>query len=349
MYDLAAFKRVLDPVLAERFAARLEGFRSFAADPTLESIVAHAGRIMLSGGKRVRPYLAYLSHLTLAPDEEPLLRAYSSLEFFHAFALVHDDLMDRGSRRHGEPTIHEFARTILPAHANAPRAAEAQAILVGDLLYAWSRSELTMAVSPDQLVDTTIVFDAMADQVVAGQMLDVATITLDDPSPEMVDRKTLLKTGFYTFVDPMHLGGRLARHEDETYYEWARRLGLRLGMAFQMQDDLLDARGADAEMGKRTLNDVREGQHTLLSAFVRAHGSAADRAALASAFGAGEAPIDEEAVRAAFERSGALDYAEARIAERLTEAEALVADAPFPAERRAPWQAFIERMRGRVR
>lgn len=347
---LSAFKAAFDPILSETLAALAAESAARTNDAGVLALLERARALGETGGKRVRPFVAYLAYASSGGTDERILRPLTALEIFHLFALAHDDLIDRGAVRHGLSTLHELAKERLPAGPSSVRVADGLALLAGDLVFSWSmrtlRRELSALVSAEVAERAHGVFDAMVDAVVLGQMLDVAMMAAPDAEAPAIMEKTLLKTADYTFVAPLKLGIALA--DAVPADEWCESFGGALGLAYQLQDDLLDIQGSADSLGKRPLGDVREGQHTLYTAYLRANGSEGEKAALETCFGKEDS--DEGAlarVRDAFVSSGAVAYGEARIADELAIAEGLVHGSPFSDDGRSALRALIARMRGR--
>ncbi|HVM90401.1 MAG TPA: polyprenyl synthetase family protein, partial [Verrucomicrobiae bacterium] len=248
MQNALAFKKRFDPVLRRLLVRKTKEMSRLTADRHVAEVIGHAGKLLLSGGKRVRPYLAWLAYRE-AGGKKDVLEILAGLELFHAFALVHDDIMDRGMERHGVATTHRLY-------------GDGQAILLGDLLFNWAYELIAPTPARD-------VFARMVDEVILGQMLDVDAVNRKKVSEQFLEEKMRLKTASYTFVRPMQFGVALAQGEKrkaQRMMEFCERFGWPLGLAFQIQDDLLDLVGDAKTLGKRTMNDVSEGQKTVFSA-----------------------------------------------------------------------------------
>ncbi|GHE11057.1 polyprenyl synthetase family protein [Streptomyces alanosinicus] len=251
----------------------LERKRAEAAARHLSTEIPAALRDFLTaGGKRLRPVLCVLGwHAAggTAPPPRPVLQVAAALEMFHAFCLVHDDVMDASATRRGKPTVH---RAFADRHAAdrygpaADRFGTSAAILVGDFALAWT-DELVHAagLTPDQLARLLPVLDAMRDEVLYGQYLDVAAG--GQPTDDVERAWTIIrfKTAKYTCERPLHIGAVLAGAPGPLLDELSA-YALPLGEAFQLRDDLLGVFGDPAVTGKSRLDDLREGKHTLLIA-----------------------------------------------------------------------------------
>jgi geranylgeranyl diphosphate synthase type I len=145
--------------------------------------------------------------------------------------------------RHGVPTTHRVY-------------GDGQAILLGDLLFNWAYE----LIAPTEARD---VFTKMVDEVILGQMLDVDAVNRKKVSDRFLEDKMRLKTASYTFIRPLQFGAALAGKR--SLFDWCERFGLPLGLAFQIQDDLLDLTASTSTLGKSAFNDIREGQKTVFT------------------------------------------------------------------------------------
>lgn len=246
--DLMKFKKRFDRVLGRTLASKRREVRSLTHDRFVWRVVDHACVLISGGGKRIRPYLAYLAYREAGGRRSGILETLVGLELFHAFALVHDDIMDRGKMRHGIKTANVVF-------------GDSQAILLGDLLYNWSYELLAPTVARG-------VFAKMVDEVILGQMLDVDSVSRKQVSDRFLEEKMRLKTARYSFVRPMQVGVLLALGSGGLKtrdYKFCERFGLPLGLAFQIQDDLMDLTVTSSTLGKSTFNDIREGQKTVFT------------------------------------------------------------------------------------
>ncbi len=309
--DLVTFKQRFDEQLDEFLGSATSAFSAVLMDPTIAPFVAHARSLAMAGGKRIRPYMAYTMMSDSEYPEAELLRSVLSLELFHLFALIHDDVMDGGDERHGIPTAHK----LLEERMGKGKAAEGQAILLGDLLLSLAHQSILNIqerglIARDRLHVAHTVFARMSREVIAGQMLDVDLTTRPSATFADIEKKNLLKTATYTFTRPMQYGVAIAGGSKETM-KFCEDFGALVGQAFQLQDDLLDVRGGDT--GKTPMRDLREGQHTALTQFVFEHGTAAQQKELRAHMGKNFPQKEEAQLRAIFEESKAFPFVETLI------------------------------------
>ena len=195
---------------------------------------------LASGGKRLRPTLALTAAEIFGGKEEDVLPAALALEVFHNFTLLHDDVMDRALVRRGRETVH------VKWNDNT-------AILSGDqmLIEAY---KLLEGVPADKLGKVLCWFNEMATGICEGQQYDVdfehaSQVSLSDYLM-MIEKKTAV-----LLANALRTGGYIAgadEAEQEALYEYGRHIGL----AFQIQDDLLDVYGDPKTFGKAIGGDI---------------------------------------------------------------------------------------------
>jgi len=266
--SLKDFKIYFDGYLREFVLKKRAHIQSVADPDSVYGAISYACDLVVGGGKRARPYLAYLGFLIEGGKvTESFFRTVVALEIFHTFALIHDDIIDKGVERHGMKTVHEFVKEEKHGFHQEPlHIGQAQAILVGDLLFSWSL-EILHSIKSEKIKKVVMTeFFAMVEEVVVGQMLDVDIMTRKKVSVEVIKKKNRLKTSGYSFTEPMKIGALLAKGKiAPARKDFYREFGTALGEAFQIQDDLLDVIGDPAKTGKDTLVDFQAGQHTYLS------------------------------------------------------------------------------------
>ncbi|ANW22128.1 geranylgeranyl diphosphate synthase [Streptomyces clavuligerus] len=291
---------------------------------------------VLRGGKRLRPLLCACGWYAAGGTGDPtaVVRVGAALELFHAFALVHDDLMDRSATRRGRPAVHRALADRYRStrdHATAERLGVGSAILLGDLACVWSCELLhTAPLTPRQFSALLPVVHAMRTEVMYGQYLDLLATgepTADVRGPLRVAR---YKTATYTCERPLHAGAALAGGP-EAVLDACTAYALPLGEAFQLRDDLLGVFGDPRATGKSRLDDLREGKHTALVALALDQGDPGQRAELLRLVGDSE--LDERGaarVRALLTGTGARAGVEHMIRARRAQALHALCTAPFP-------------------
>ncbi|MER5888093.1 polyprenyl synthetase family protein [Streptomyces sp. NPDC001941] len=296
--------------------------RPHYSDSRLEQAVGALRAFVLRGGKRLRPLMCCVGHLAVAghPPPLPVLRAAASLELFHAFALIHDDILDASDTRRGGPTLH---RALAPGGpGREPSEAEqrdgiGRALLMGDLALVWSDTILhTSGLTPDQLAAVRPVVDAMRAEIVGGQYLDVATAGDAQACVETALVVIRYKTAKYTVERPLHLGAVLAG-AGPSLLEELTAYALPLGEAFQLRDDLLGVFGDPTVTGKSRLDDLREGKPTVLIALAQRAAAPAERRRLDELLGRADLEdVQAEQIRQILTACGARRQVEDMIEER---------------------------------
>ncbi|MFB6225188.1 MAG: polyprenyl synthetase family protein, partial [Candidatus Paceibacteria bacterium] len=140
--SLDEFRHEFLTYVNQSIEAKYQTYATYTQDPQLFDMLMHA-RKLIASGKCIRPYLAYTMYLACGgPSNSRVIDALVSLELFHTFALIHDDIIDEGTTRHGNLTVHEYVKQYLSQTereiSNPIHHAHSQAILVGDLLFSWA-------------------------------------------------------------------------------------------------------------------------------------------------------------------------------------------------------------------
>lgn len=315
----AAVQSALDDFLDEQ-ARRLAPL-----GPDADRLLAEARR-SVTGGKRFRAAFCWWGYHAVRPettDESALVRACAALEMLHASALVHDDYMDASDTRRGHPATH---RALESEHRGAGWGGDpeqygaAGAILLGDLLLAWSDEMLRRCGLPlRDVIGALEVFDLCRSEVIAGQFLDVSVQARGRADVDTAMTVLRYKSAKYSIERPLHIGAALAGAGPATLRELTA-FGLPLGEAFQLRDDLLGVYGDPAATGKPAGDDLVEGKRTVLVALAldalsQEDGDPAGAALLEESLGTPAAGARVEELRRVIEESGARDQVEAVIGE----------------------------------
>jgi geranylgeranyl diphosphate synthase type II len=228
--------------LLERLLKRL-----LHPDPLYQELLQDYPR---RGGKMLRGLLTYYSALAHGAPEEAALLAGEGLELFQNWVLIHDDIEDGSEERRGRPALHRLHP--MPLALNAGDA------LHGEMWGLLAEGVARGTLSPEVLLE----FHQVVRRTAYGQHLDLLwTLTGRlDLTPEDYFLMVGHKAAYYTAVAPLRLGALLAGREPPPLYE---EVGLKLGMAFQIVDDVLNLEG-DETYGKERAGDLYEGKRTLI-------------------------------------------------------------------------------------
>lgn len=254
--------------------------------------------IMSLGGKRLRPLLTLMGCQMFGRSAEVALPAALAVEVFHNFSLVHDDIMDEAPLRRGMPTVHE--------KYNA-----GTAILSGDAMLIEAYRYLCQSPSEVPLLRLMHIFNHTALEVCEGQASDMDFEKRDDVSLSeylrMIEQKTAALIGGALALGAV-TGG--ANEEDTAHLD---AFGRHIGIAFQIQDDLLDTFGDPVKFGKKTGGDIARNKKTFLLLKALELASPVVRQELALLFQPGNA-IEEatkiEKVKEIFSDLGVAGFAE---------------------------------------
>ncbi|MCG8964966.1 4-hydroxy-3-methylbut-2-enyl diphosphate reductase [Streptomyces sp. CL12-4] len=303
-----------------------EEARWSAVDPRVAVPVAAVAELVAAGGKRLRPLFCVTGYLAAgggaAADEDMVVDAAAALELLHAFALIHDDIMDNSPTRRGAPTVHA-AYTDLHARrawaGESRRYGEAVALLAGDLALSYANrlaAGLTGAAAQ--------VWHELVTEMIIGQQLDIALAAEVEPDPDLARWVAVCKSGRYTIHRPLALGAAIAGRPG--LYAVFEAYGVAAGEAFQLRDDLLDAFGDATVTGKPTGLDLEEHKMTLLIALAAAKDPRVARLVEDSR----HADWNPAELRAALLASGVRAEVEERIDALVADARTAVADAGLP-------------------
>ena len=225
--------------------------RHFAQEhfPTEPPTLYNPNRYFLGiGGKRIRPVLCLMGNELFGEIHEDAWHVANAIELFHNFTLIHDDIMDAAPLRRGMPTMHE-------------KYGQSTALLAGDVMFVIAYDYINR-ISTSYLSSIIAIANKMAKEVCEGQQLDMDFEKRDavsfDEYIHMINLKTSVLLGASLKMGAVING---ASGEDQNHlYEFGRKLGL----AFQVQDDYLDAFGNPEKFGKQVGGDIMANKKTFL-------------------------------------------------------------------------------------
>jgi geranylgeranyl diphosphate synthase type I len=249
-------------------------------------------------GKRMRPLLGLLAYASIAGDHRAALPGAAAVELGHNFSLVHDDIEDGDVERRHRATLWTLH--------GVP-----QAINTGDLIFSLSRVALhrltDLGFSDAKVLRLMRLYDETCVMLCEGQYLDIATSASAEPMTvelyfDMIGRKTAA-----LIAASIEAGALLATDDEEVIARY-RRFGWALGLAFQLNDDLLGIWGQEQKTGKEP-TDVARHKRTLPVLYAFEHGTPADRERLTALYALAEPTAnDVDEIVAILERSGAREF-----------------------------------------
>lgn len=286
-----------------------ESLQSMDMPQTPAGLYDPARYILEAGGKRIRPLLTLLGAQVFSDEIEPVIPIALAMEVFHNFTLVHDDIMDAAPTRRGRPTVHIKWNVTT-------------GILSGDVLLIQAYHLLSKA--PAQTLPALLnMFNTTAREVCEGQQEDMdfeqrEAVSVADYI-QMIANKTSVLLGCCLYCGAIAAGA--TEQDAQLLYE----AGLKLGISFQIQDDILDAWGDAQQFGKQPGGDIIQNKKTILTLTAMALADENDLATLTHAY---NTPTTDAAtkvaevlrlyakydVRAIAEQQMAMYYEEARVA-----------------------------------
>jgi len=221
--------------------------REVAADP--QNLYDPVNYILELGGKRLRPVAVLIAHELFGGAVPPALPIALAVETFHNFTLMHDDIMDQAPLRRGKVTVHE------KYDLNT-------AILSGDVMLILAYQYFLEVEDKQKALSLLKVFTQVAKEVCEGQQMDMDFENRSDVTLQEYLRMIELKTAVL-FAGALQMGAILAgatTKDQELLYQFGRDIGI----AFQLQDDLLDTFGDPEKFGKKVGGDISQNKKTVL-------------------------------------------------------------------------------------
>lgn len=237
MNQVFEFQSLINRIISEQ---------NFRKQP--ERLYAPIEYVMSQGGKRLRPTLTLLACDLFDGNVNDSIFPALAVEIFHNFTLVHDDIMDKAPIRRGLDTVYKKWNSDI-------------AILSGDTMFAMAY-QYAVKTNPSHIAAVLDVFSKTAIEVCEGQQLDMDFELRDDVTIDEYIRMITLKTAVLLGAS-LKIGGLIAGADEKAVNE-IYQFGVNLGIAFQLQDDLLDAYGREETFGKKNGGDIVANKKTFL-------------------------------------------------------------------------------------
>lgn len=239
-------------------------------EPSYGQLLTSMREFIERGGKRLRPYLTYLGYHGLTGDNNPaIMKVAAAQELLHNFLLIHDDIIDRDESRYDGPNISGvYCNHLSNDHpeVEALHYGRSVALLAGDINHLLTHKVIIDSDFEDfNKLQVLNWLSRKTFEVIGGEFLDL-TVSLE---PDSNTTKAQLlsvaryKTASYSFECPLVIGALLAG-ANQTDIEALSRFALPLGIAYQLQDDMLGVFGDPSSTGKSITSDLAEGKQTLL-------------------------------------------------------------------------------------
>lgn len=277
--------------------------------PSYGRLYAEIERVVFAGGKRLRPHLVFLGY---GSYDDSIAKVAAAHELLHVALLIHDDIIDRDTLRHGQPTIHHNYDIVhyapfIDGDKDRHHFSTSAALLAGDLLISSAYELIREAqLDTDQYQQATKLLNTAIFEVAAGELLDTeAPFMPDTYTPILVYR---YKTTGYSFIAPLLTGASLDGKNSSEDLEHLREYATNLGIAYQIKDDCLGVFGETTITGKSTFGDLREGKQTILIAEFKKQATAEQLEHFDTSFGRANATDDElSELKEIIRGTGALD------------------------------------------
>lgn len=271
-----------------------------------------------SGGKNIRGTLVCLGYRLYAKKKSAdIYKIAAAYEILHTSLLIHDDVMDKSPLRRGKQTVYQ--------QLGGSHYGISQAICLGDIGFFLATKMISETTFSSAIKSELISqFSQIVLDTIAGQMFDIKSSSkLSKITENGVVKIAELKTAQYTITGPLVLGALLGGI-DKKKRKQLFLFGKKLGIAFQMKDDLFGVFGDKKKIGKSATSDIEEGKNTLLIVYALANASPAQKVMLEKYYGKGKITSKEHVlIKSVFKETGAFDYTEKRIQQYAKEASAL--------------------------
>jgi len=238
-------------------------------DKEMGRILRHAAKIIMASGKRIRPILMYFGYVAAGgKDRKKIIKTSVGIELIHNYLLIHDDIMDHGRTRHGIETVDAMYETmgknIFPDCQDLKHLGNSMAILAGDLLESLGTQSIVDSGFDAKLtVKAVSALQSTIATTIVGQTQDICI----ENKKRVLEKEVLTmyknKTAKYTIENPLKIGAILAG-ADAKFLQKISLFAIPVGMAFQIQDDILGLFETSEKMGKDAGSDVKEGKKTIL-------------------------------------------------------------------------------------
>ena len=323
--SLLKLKGKIDKELNEFFDDKIKQAEKWEEPEEFLEMVKNLKRFTLSGGKRIRPIFFYYGYLIAGGEKrEDIIKAAISIELIHSYFLIHDDIIDEDDFRRYNPSMHcvyerkykdDSRNNYKKRHFSASGKNSAKhfgvsmAILTGDLASSLGYKILNYSnFSADLKNKATEKLNKIILNTIIGEAMDVVLASRLNANLNDVVKMQRYKTAKYTVEGPLHLGAILAG-ANKKFLKSISDFAIPLGIAFQIQDDIIGVFGNKKKIGKPVGADIKEGKKTLLSVKAFEKADREQLKILSESFGNKNISLNEiDAVREIITKTGSFDY-----------------------------------------
>lgn len=302
------YKPRIDEALQAFFSKKIKDASKLSSD--YKKLLEVSAKVSIRGGKRLRPMLAILGYQAAnGSDNQKMINAAVSLEIFHNYLLIHDDIMDRDDFRHGGLNVsgvYSKQLSKIMTEDEARHHALSFAINAGDILSGLCYEALIgSGFESERTIQAISLLSDTTFKVASGQQLDIIASYKNGLSLKKLISIAKLKTADYSVVMPLQFGAILAGTSPDVLHSMSK-YGESVGIAFQLIDDVIGMFGDKKTIGKPDISDLREGKQTALMYYGMKFTSPSDKKILERSFGNKSADnTDLRKVRKILEESGA--------------------------------------------
>lgn len=318
---LAGLKKEIDKELKLQFDRLIKDVRK--EDTLIAEALEQTEKITLAGGKRIRGALLCQAYFGAGGrNKKKIIKVAAAIELVHMFLLIHDDIIDRGDLRHGEKTLHRMLSEKKQKY-NLKNDGEhfgiSEAIIAGDMLYALANRIIPEAgFEPGISMRAISKLQSVVANTVIGESQDILIAYKNNAKEKEVLSMLKNKTAKYTFEGPLHIGAILGGCNDNKMLKLLSRYAMPVGIAFQIQDDILGVFGNEKAMGKSVASDIEEGKKTILVSKARELANSRQKKQLISILGKKNLTKREiESFQDILKSTGSLEYSKKMAADYL--------------------------------
>jgi geranylgeranyl diphosphate synthase type II len=291
----------------------------------------------LSEGKGFRPALCLAVCQACGGRTEEALDTAAALEMFHNAFLIHDDIEDYSVFRRGQPTLHQKYGIAIATNVGDALNMLAMRTLLGN----------TRSLGLERALTLIFEVDRMARESAEGQSIELNWVRFNHADTSVRDylRMSQKKTCWYSFIAPMRTGALIAKVRDERLAAFIP-FGLKIGTAFQIQDDALNLTAEQSLYGKEICGDIAEGKRTVIVVHLMREAEGEDAARIVDIYGHSrelKTAEDVAFVLDCMQRYGSIDFAR-DLARRLTLSAARTFARRFGWIPPSPYRRFLEEM-----
>ncbi len=316
------YPKEVEKVLSNFFKMKMDNCKNKNIRDVIEKIEEYT----LRGGKRIRSVLMIFGYkLYGGKNTEEIIKASASLELVQSYLLIHDDIIDESLLRRGKPTIHR----IFENEYNNQKIGADLAIIAGDLADSYAIELINRSDFEDQLKYKAIVkLSEIIEYTGYGQVLDILSPYQTDNFEENLLLIHKYKTAKYTIEGPLILGGLLAGKSD---FEIISKYAIDVGIAFQLQDDILGLFGDEKALGKPVTSDLEEGKKTLLIIKILERANKEERDKILRILGSKNISMEDlQYVRTIAVKTGSLKYSQDMSEKLIADAITTIKDLNVP-------------------